>query len=214
MTTGSKPPRRPVAPPPGGLLGPGAPAPRATTLLPEVRSDSGLVLDEPTHLQANPYTGTPFLAKILWRVDLGWREADEVQQWLLGKPAHGNGATREEAFKAFIEKAMVAGDPPRPFLQYLGIYLSEEISHARYTVLLAMTRQVKWEDYQQSWWDAVNGLGPPTDPWRTELTWFLRATVGLATADVELLLHAAAVGDLRTLGRAGPRYPLVRVLID
>lgn len=202
-----------IAPPPPGFLGARAAAPRATTLLPEIRSDAGLRLDEDDPALLTGPDMPPSL--ILWRVELSWRTAQEVQLWLTGAPADGRAATREAALRDFIERQMQAGDPASPFLGYRGAFLSAETSHAHYTFLLEMRRLVPWAEYQAAWPAAVDSLGPPTDPWRQELTWFLRQTVGQATSNVELLKPAAGIGDLRGTGAGGAaRYPVIRLLLD
>ena len=209
-----KPPRLTLERPPGRFLGPAAPSPRATALLPEVRSDSALVLHEPSHMVGNAVTGSSHLARILWRFQLDWREAQEIQLWLAGAPSAGGAPTREAAFRDFIEESMLVGDPPRTFLNFLGIFLTEGVAHAQYTVLLGIHAAVSWTDYQKAWWKAVDRLDA-NDGWRDEIVWFLRKTVGRATGSVELLMHASAVGDLSAIGPDGePRYPLNRILVD
>jgi hypothetical protein len=123
-----------IGPPPAALLGSGAAAPEARTVISEVRSDAAVPFD-PSALPHLLERG----ALIQWQVDASWSQAQEIQLWLIGAPAGGWGGgafpNREAALRDFFEN-LQSGTPPAPFLEYDGTFLTTDLSHARYTMVL------------------------------------------------------------------------------
>ena len=206
---------RAVVAPPAGLLRRAASPPSVTTVLPQVRSDADLPLADDAPVGFLNTSGQPGVGIIHWSFELSWVDAQWIQLWLAGQPNGVAVATREEALKLFIENNIVAGNPPTPFLEYIGTFLSTDASHARYTILIVVLQPVPWEEYRQAWVAGLDQIGQPGTPWRDELVAFLKRTAGLATSNVELLRRAFSVGDLTDVdGQGSPRYPLIKVLIS
>lgn len=203
-----------VASPPAELLKRATSPPGVTTVLPQVRSDADLPLADDAPVGFLGTTGQPGVGVIHWSFELSWSDAQWIQLWLAGPPSGVAVATREEALKLFIENNVVAGNPPAPFLEYVGTFLSTDASHACYTILIMVLQPVPWEEYRQAWVDGLDQIGLPGTPWRDELVAFLKRSAGLATSNVELLRRAFSVGDLTGVdGQGNPRYPLINVLI-
>jgi hypothetical protein len=105
-----------IGPPPAALLGSGAAAPEARTVISEVRSDAAVPFD-PSALPHLLERG----ALIQWQVDASWSQAQEIQLWLIGAPAGGWGGgafpNREAALRDFFEN-LQSGTPPAPFLEW------------------------------------------------------------------------------------------------
>jgi hypothetical protein len=190
-----------VAPPPAELLSSHAAAPEARTLVAEVRSDTFLPFD-PCHAP-----DFKFVALILGRVDVSWSQAQQIQLWLTGAPAGAPYVTREQALKHFFENFQ-AGTPPATFLEYVGTYLTTDVSHASYTLVLGMRAPVRREDYQAAFQNAVKTLLGLPGGWPGELVSFLKMMLNQPSSRTEFLTLATCLGDLTVKGP-----PLVRTLI-
>jgi hypothetical protein len=208
-----------ITPPPGSLLRAGIAAPQALTVTAEVRSDAGIRFDPKDALPfLNLATATRFGAFVVWRVDLSWPDAQRVQLWLPAAPAGGIAPSREEALKDLIE-TLVAPDPSgpdSPFANYLGTFLTSDLSHASYTVLIGLKRPVPRDAYQQAWINALNGTSGAA--WFGELLEFLRLMLAQPTSREEFIQMARNVGDLKaTTGPVPPiqnaAYPVINLLI-
>jgi hypothetical protein len=217
--------RKSASLPPGALLRAAGVVPRAAAVRAEVRSDASLPFDPdaaPDYLVVQEGT---FSAFVLWRVELAWVDAQEVQLWLLDAPGPGSlvavGApaeenTRENALSLFIENMQ---GPNGTFAEYLGTFLESDISHASYTMVVGIRTPISRADYQAAWLGSVNGLpaggAAPAAAWRTELIAFIRMMLGRETSDEKFLQLASNVGDLTQLDPAGaPRYPMIHLLLS
>lgn len=205
-----------INPPPASLLLAGVGAPQALTVTAEVRSDASIpFLPQDAPAFFNLAAGTRFGAFVVWRVDLSWPDAQQVQLWLSAAPAGGLFPTREEALKDFIE-TLVAPNPATgvddPFANYLGTFLTSDLSHASYTVLIGFKRPVPRNEYQRAW---ANGLdGASGAAWFGELVAFLRLMLAQPTSREEFIQMARNVGDPATGLKAttGPVPPLLNAV--
>src|SRR5262245_33215575 len=112
---------QPIARPPAELLE-GSGHPEVRTLIAEVRSDAALSFDPLAAPSFLTLASVAFGALIIWRVDLSWSQAEELQDWLTGTPVGaGLPATREEALKDFFDQLKVNN---AQFLDFVGIYLT------------------------------------------------------------------------------------------
>jgi hypothetical protein len=195
-----------IAPPPAALLGSNTAAPDARTVVAEVRSDAALSFD--------PLVG-PVLKNgglILWQVDVSWSQAEQIQVWLIGAPAGGWGSfsTREAALKDFFE-SFQGGSPPAHFLEYEGTFLTTGLSHARYTLVLAITAPTNREIYFATFNKALKDLlaGAASAAWAAELVSFLKMMLNQPSSLEDFLTLASNVGDLSSGGS-----PLIKTLIQ
>jgi hypothetical protein len=201
-------------PPPAVLLSSDSATPEARTLIAEVRTNATLPFDPkvaPTFLFL-PNVG--FCALILWRVDVSWSQAQQIQLWLTGAPGAPAGAlfpTREEALKDFLE-GLQAGTPPAPFLKYVGTYLETGLSHARYTLVLGMQTPIGQDLLLSTVRDGIADVEASArtvgGAWQTELIAFFKMIFNQPSTYKELLTLAANVGDL---AKSGP--PVIRMLV-
>jgi hypothetical protein len=196
-----------IDPPPAALLGSNAAVPEARTVIAEVRSDASITFDPSAAPGFLVLPNIAFGALIQWRVDMSWSEAQQVQLWLLGGPAGGLFATREEALKDFFEN-LEAGTPPVQFLDYVGTYLTTNLSHASYTLVLGMRVPTQRDIYQSTFQSALNTLLAGPAGWPAELVSFLKMMLNQPSSCEEFLTLARNVDDL---SRHGP--PLIATLI-
>jgi hypothetical protein len=195
-----------TTPPPADLLGAGAAEPKVRTLLAEVRSDASLPFDPKEAPAFLLLDDVAFGALVLWRVDLSWSEAQQIQLWLTGAPTGVPGATREEALQGFFENLRAPPPaPPDTFIEYVGTYLTTGTSHASYTLVLGMRVPHARDAYQTAFQNSLNVIGPPS--WRDELISFIRMMLNQPSSREEFLTLASIVGDLSN----GP--PLIQLLI-
>jgi hypothetical protein len=198
-----------ITPPPAALLGFGTLAPEARTLIAEVRSDASLPFDPQAAPNFLALPGVKFGALILWRVDVSWVQAQQIQLWLTGAPAGGLFPTRQEALKDFFEN-LRAGAPPIQFLDYVGTYLTAGLSHASYTLVVGMRSPTPRDQYQAEFQNALNGLLAVAGPvgWPAELISFLKMFLNHPSTREEFLTLATNIGDLL---QNGP--PLIQTLV-
>jgi hypothetical protein len=90
---------------------------------------------------------------------------------------HGPGAfpNREAALRDFFEN-LQSGTPPAQFLEYDGTFLTTDLSHARYTMVLGMKVPTKRKSYQDAFNKALDDLlaGAASASWAAELISFLK----------------------------------------
>jgi hypothetical protein len=182
--------------------------PEVRTLLAEVRSDASLDFDPKAAPAALLLNNVAFGAVIQWRVDVSWSQAQQIQQWLMGMPAGGVVApNRQVALKDFFEN-LQAGAPPGPFLEYVGTYLTANISHASSTLIVGMRVPTRQDVYQAAFQSALTALLSGPAGWPGELVNFLKMMLNQPTSREEFLTLASNVGDLAA---SGP--PLIKTLI-
>jgi hypothetical protein len=145
-------------------------------------------------------------------VDVSWSQAQEIQLWLIGAPAGGWGAfpNREAALRDFFEN-LQSGTPPAQFLEYDGTFLTTDLSHARYTMVLGMKVPTKREAYQDAFNKALDDLlaGAASASWAAELISFLKMMLNQPSSREDFLTLAVNVGDFT--GKRLP--PLIKMLI-
>jgi len=192
--------------PPADLLGPSS-TPEVRTLIAEVRSDASLDFDPKAAPAALLLNNVAFGALVQWRVDVSWSQAQQIQQWLIGAPAGAVAPNRQVALKDFFEN-LQAGAPPGPFLEYVGTYLTANISHASYTLIVGMRVPIRQDVYQAAFQSGLTALlgGPPG--WPGELVSFLKMMLNQPTSREEFLTLASNIGNLATNGP-----PLIKTLI-
>jgi len=187
-----------ITPPPAGLLGPKAAAPDARSLIAEVRSDASLEFDPAAAPGFLILNNVSFGAMILWRVDVSWSQAQQIQQWLIGAPAGGLFPTRQQALQDFFEN-LQTGNPPGTFLEYVGTYLTTGLSHASYTLVLGVKSPRLRDAYQAAFDAALNALLPgPPGGWPSELSNFIKMMLNQPSSCEEFLTLASSIGDLTT----------------
>jgi hypothetical protein len=197
--------------------------PDVRTLLAEVRSDASLPFDPaaaPNYLVMN---NVAFGALIVWRVDVSWLQAQEIQKWLAAvpsglppppppaPPATPPPNTRDRALKDFFE-TLQTGTPPN--IEYVGTYLLTGASHASYTLVLGMRNPVKREVYQAAFTNALDVLQASFPLWFAELMQFVKMMLGQPSSREEFVSLAVNIGDLARNDPAGnPMYPIIKRLI-
>jgi hypothetical protein len=191
--------------------------PDVHTLLAEVRSDASIPFQPgpaPNYLTI-PNVG--FGALIVWRVDVSWLQAQEIQKWLIAAPTGlppfipPTPNTRDRALEGFFESLQVGATNP---IRYVGTYLLAGGSHASYTLVLGMRAPVKREDYQAAFTDALNVIQASFPTWFAELMQFVKLMLGQPSSREEFVSLAVNVGDLTRNDAAGnPMYPLIKRLI-
>jgi hypothetical protein len=212
--------RRPTLPP-SALLRAAAAPPQAATVQAEVRTDASLPFDPDEAPDYLVIEDAKFGALVLWRVELSWADAQDVQLWLIGAPGPGslvpatapaNENTRENALSLFVENL---NGPAGTFAEYVGTYLESEVSHASYTVMVGIRTPISRQDYQAAWLNAIAALPAAAAPsWRADLVDFLRMILGRETSEEKFLQLASNIGDLTQLTPAGtPLYPMIHLLI-
>ena len=203
-----------IAPPPAKLLRSGHAAPDTQTVLAEVRSDASLPFDPAAAPDYLKITGESFGALVTWHVDLSWTDAQKLQLWLTDAPDGGAFLTREEALRDFFD-TLEAGDPPEPFITYVGTYLATSVSHASYTVLLGMRVPFTRDQYQASFLDALKKLLATGGPggWYDELMTFLRLMLNQPSSREEFPTLASNVGSLLQATGGQQNYPLITLLL-
>ncbi len=195
-----------ITAPPAQLLRTAA-GPEARTIVAELRTDASIEFD-PQAGPASLLVNESFGGLIVWRVDLSWSLAQEVQLWLIGAPAGPAFATREEALKDFFDN-IVDGNGDL-FLTYIGTYLEAGLSHASYTMTIGMFSPVSREDYQQIFLDALDALPPA---WRAEVVDLIRLLCNQPSSREEYLLLASNEGDLARSVAGKPVHPLIHAMI-
>jgi hypothetical protein len=199
-----------ITPPPAALLHPGAPTPEALTIAAEVRSNATIWFDPQAAPGYLSLSQAGFGALLIARLDASWQHAQQIQQWLIGKPPAGvPGTNREAALKDVIE-SLETGTPPAPFVEYVGLYLAGDAAHARYSLVLGMNSPVKREDYQDAWKKKLAALSgnASTKPWNDEIVQFMKLFFGQDTSQEEFVMLASTVGDL-----TDPKHFIISLLI-
>ena len=190
-----------IQPPPPWLLDPSAASPKTQTLLSELRTDASLEFDPKAAPDSLKITASAFGAMILWKVDLSWSDAQEVQTWLSSKAAESDN-DRQDQFKLFIESLVDAqGDN---FLTYVGTYLESGVSHASYTIMLGMQAPKPLKEYKDSFMEALQNAGPPA--WNEQIVGFLKLVLNQPTSREEYLVLASNEDSFANT-------PLIRQLI-
>jgi hypothetical protein len=184
--------------------------PEVQTIIAEVRSDASLPFDPHAAPDFLNIIDSGFGALILWRVDVSWSQAQEIQLWLNTRPGTGGGSvdTRQQALKRFFEN-LRTGDSPEPFLVYAGTYLTTGQSCASYTLVLGMRAPVSRDDYQSAFQTGLNAVRAGSPGWPEELVNFLKMMLNQPSSREEFLTLASDVGDLSS--ERAP--PLIRTLI-
>jgi hypothetical protein len=212
--------RTSVAPPPEFLLRDGLPAPEARTIAAEVRSDASI--------KFNPKAAPAFLlapnqafgALLVWRFELAWSVANQIQQWLTGPSPISPGNTCEEELQGLFNNLRVApaaGGVPQSFLTYVGTFLAADLSYASYTMAVGMRFPVSRQLYQQALMNELNALkaNPATLPWYTSLMGYLRLCLDPPSTREEFALLASNVGVLTApAGGAAADFPMVDKLLN
>jgi len=192
---------QPIARPPLELLE-GSAHPEVRTLIAEVRSDASLSFDPLAAPSFLAIPGVAFGGLIIWRVDVSWSHAEQIQVWLTGAPGGGGlpglPATRFQALRGFFEHIM-AGTPPKQFLDFVGIYLTTGVSHAQYTLVLGMRDPHARDVYQSAFDTALNALLTSTVSWGQDVVNFLKLMLNQPSSREEFLTLStnirAPVGD-------------------
>ncbi|MCK8784067.1 hypothetical protein M0638_06700 [Roseomonas sp. NAR14] len=204
---------RRAAAPPASLLRADASAPATVAVVAEVRSDASIKFDP---MLAPGYLGLPkdgFGALLLWRFQLSWSRAQEVQKWLAGPSPVNPPITREEEFRDLINGLDSSKDGSGEFfLHYVGTFLAADQSYASYTIAVGMTKPVARQDYQRIWMEKLDALkkNPASRAWYDELIAFLRLCLDTPLVSEEFALLASNVGDLT--GNAA-NHPMVTRLL-
>jgi hypothetical protein len=200
---------QPIVRPPAELLGEGRAPPEVTTLIAEVRSDASLSFDPLAAPNYLVIPGVAFGALIMWRVDVSWTQAEQIQSWLMGAPPAGAGlpSTRLEALKRFFELDMEAGTPPKQFLDFVGIYLATGLSHAQYTLVLGMRHPFARAAYQNAFDTALSAVlaSPTTAGWGAEIVDFLKLVLNQPSSREEFLTLSINVRDAGDPSATPPR---------
>ena len=205
-----------ITQPPSALLRSPSTAPDARTVLAEVRSDASIPFDPAAAPNFLRMANVAFGALVVWRADVSWVQAQEIQLWLVGSPAGGIAGTREEALMDFFE-SLQTGTPPEDFLEYVGTYLTAGLSHASYALVLGMRTPVQRNDYQTAFVKGLDALLASIGPggWYAEMVQFLKLMLGQPSSREDFLALANNIGDLTgnspTTGQ--PLYPLIKLLV-
>jgi len=195
--------------PPPKLFGADTAGPDARTIVAEVRSDASLPFNPLEAPQALELPAMAFGAFIVWRADLSWSEAQQIQLWL-SPPQPGGISANEAQLKSFFENLRTDA-AAEPFLRYLGTYLTTGTSNASYMLVLGMLVPTGRKDYQDAFANALNAVVAGGAAFAVELVRFLKMLLNHPSSREEFLTNATNVGDL---AQPGPqRSPLVRVLI-
>jgi len=184
---------QPIARPPVELLGEGKAPPEVQTLIAEVRSDASLSFNPLAAPSFLNLINVAFGALIIWRVDVSWNRAEEMQNWLTGAPVGpGLAATREEALKDFFDNIAVKNEQ---ILDFVGIYLTTSVSHAQYTMVVGMRNPVPRDVYQSAFDSALSSVlaSPLFTSWSADLVNFLKMMLNEPSSREEFLTLATNV---------------------
>lgn len=192
-------------------------SPDVRTLLAEVRSDASIPFQPGPAPDYLAIANTGFGALIVWRVEVSWLQAQEIQKWLIAPPTGlppfipPSPNIRDRALKDFFENLQVGDINP---IEYVGTYLLTGELHVSYTLVLGMRAPVKREDYQAAFTQALDVLQASFPAWFAELMQFVKLMLGQPSSREEFVSLAVNVGDLTRNDPAGnPVYPIIKRLI-
>jgi len=185
-------------PPPTELLRrPDRAGPAAQTVVAEIRSQATIWFDPkaaPAYLRISTQG---FGSLMVARLDASWAHAKQIQAWLTAPPPPGvPGANREEALKDVFE-TLETGAPPKPFVEYVGLYLAGDAASARFSLVLGFRQPVARDDYNKAIAEKLRGLQATAAPWHAALIEFFRLYFGQASSTEDFLMLVSTMGDLK-----------------